>query len=53
MKGRHLFNIQSNVKAKNNFKGYRREDIVFTRSRLGHSGLNKTLKLVAKHPSNM
>ena len=49
--GRHLFNIQSNVKAKKNFKGHRRD--VLTRLRLGHSALNKTLKLVAKHPSGV
>ena len=33
--------------------GYRREEIVLTRLRLGHSALNKTLKLIGKHQTGL
>lgn len=32
---------------------YRREHIIISRLRLGHTGLNKTMHLLKKHPSGM
>ena len=52
-KGRHLYNVQKSVKVRRVGSGQRREEIVLTRLRLGHSGLNKTLKLMGKHESGL
>ena len=40
-KGRHLYQIQKSVKETRAGSGYRREEMVLTRLRLGHCALNK------------
>ena len=46
VKGRHLFNIQESTRINRVGSGKRREEIVLTRLRLGHSALNKNLKII-------
>lgn len=50
-KGRHLYAIQSKVGAVKNRGGNRKEEIVMTRLRIGHSNLNSTLHIIGKHPT--
>ncbi|XP_013870655.1 uncharacterized protein LOC106522257 [Austrofundulus limnaeus] len=50
-KGRHLFKIQQNVGKMEIIGGNRKEQVILTRLRLGHTGLNKTLHLLGKHPT--
>ena len=52
-KGRHLYHIDKSVKTKRVRSGLRREDIIMTRLRIGHSGLNKTLKVIGKHEDGL
>ena len=49
VKGRHLYNIQESIRVKRIGSGKRKEEVVLTRLRLGHSALNKTLQVVGKH----
>lgn len=49
--GRHLYQMKKEVRESRVQGSYRREEIVITRLRLGHSGLNKTLHLIGKHGS--
>jgi len=51
IKGRHLYAIQSKVGAVKNKGGNRKEEIVMTRLRIGHSNLNGTLHIIGKHPT--
>lgn len=47
-KGRHYYSIQKSIKVKG-FKGkYRRDEVIFSRLRLGHTGLKSTLYLMTK-----
>lgn len=50
-KGRHLYAIQSKVGAVKNRGGNRKEEIVMTRLRIGHSNLNSTFHIIGKHPT--
>ncbi len=52
-KGRHLYQIQRNVKEDRVGRGNRREEAVMTRLRLGHFSLNKTLKMIGKHQTGL
>lgn len=45
-KGRHLYQIQREVKCSVTGRGNRREETVISRFKLGHCLLNKTLKLI-------
>ena len=48
-KGRHLYNIQKQVD-KGRMEGRnRKEENLITRLRIGHTGLNYTLKVIGKH----
>ncbi len=47
-KGRHIYQIQRNVKEDRVGSGNRREEAVMTRLRLEHCSLNKTLKMIGK-----
>ncbi|MGL5597690.1 MAG: ribonuclease H family protein, partial [Aeromonas sp.] len=52
--GRHLYNIQKKVGLQINETGSdfkRREEVIITRLRLGHSSLNGNLHKIRKHPS--
>ena len=50
-KGRHLYNIQKQVdKGRMEGRGWR-DDNIITRLRIGHTGLNYTLKIIGKHPT--
>ena len=49
LKGRHLYRIQDRIRVKRLGSGNRKEEVVLTRLRLGHSALNKTLQIVGKH----
>ncbi len=50
-KGRHLYNIQKQVGLVRNSYGNRKEDIIISRLRIGHSNLNKSLQMIGKHDS--
>ncbi len=52
-KGRHLYQIQREVKCSVIGSGDRREETVISRLKLGHCLLNKTLKLIGKHDTGM
>lgn len=52
-RGRHLYQIQQNVRPSRIAGKGRREEIVITRLRIGHSALNKTLKIIGKHNSGL
>ncbi len=45
-KGHHLYNIQKQVGLVRNSYGNRKEDIIISRLRTGHSNLNKSLKII-------
>lgn len=49
--GRHLYNIQQLVGGSRSWNGSRRVGAVMTRLRIGHSGLNKSLFKIGKHPT--
>ncbi|KAL2077950.1 hypothetical protein ACEWY4_025635 [Coilia grayii] len=49
LKGRHLYSIQPSVNALCTLSGDRSRQVVLTRLRLGHCGLNSTLHLIHKH----
>ena len=53
VKGRHLYNIQESIRVKRIGSGNRKEEVVLTRLRLGHSALNKTLQVVGKHEDGL
>jgi len=50
-KGRHLYNIQPEVGIGRIESRSRREESIITRLRIGHTGLNSSLKLIGKHPT--
>ena len=52
-KRRHLYQIQKSVKVNRLCSGNRREKTVFTRLRLGHCALNKSLKMIGKHQTGL
>ena len=52
-RGRHLYQIQQNVRTARVAGKGRREEIVMTRLRIGHSALNKMLKLIGKHNTGL
>ena len=47
--GRHLYSIQNKVSCKRVPAGNRREEIVLSRLRIGHTGLNHSLWRIGKH----
>ena len=47
-KGRHLYRIQDSIQVKRLGSSNRKEEVVLTRLRVGHSALNKTLHVVGK-----
>ncbi|CAJ1048534.1 hypothetical protein ANANG_G00129960%2C partial [Xyrichtys novacula] len=49
--GRHFYRIQSQVGGGRVFGRSRKEEVAITRLRLGHTGLNSTLKIIGKHPT--
>ncbi len=49
LKSRHLYNIQKQVGKERICFNNRKEDIIFTRLRIGHSGLNNSLFTIGKH----
>lgn len=49
--GRHLYNIQKQVGLGRRLGRNRKEEAVITRLRIGHSGLNKALHTIGKHPT--
>ena len=51
-KGRTYYNIQKSISAKCVTREYRREEVVLTRLRLDHTGLNKTLFIIGKSNSD-
>ena len=50
-KGRHLFQVQRKVGEGRMAGRDRREEAIFTRLRVGHSLLNKSLNVIGKHPT--
>lgn len=50
-KGRHLYNIQPEVGIGRTECRSRREESIITRLRIGHTGLNSSLKIIGKHPT--
>lgn len=52
-KGRHLYAIQKKVGKGRKRGRNRREESIITRLRVGHTGLNKTLHLISKHPTGL
>ncbi len=50
-KGRHLYNIQPEVNIGRTESRSRREESIITRLRIGHTGLNSSLKIIGKHPT--
>lgn len=50
-KGGHLLQVQRKVGEGRTAGRDRREEAIFTRLRVGHSQLNKTLKVIGKHPT--
>ncbi len=53
VKGRHLYNIQKQVGKGRICLNNRREDIIITRLRIGHSGLNHSLFIIGKHQTGL
>ncbi|XP_042577005.1 uncharacterized protein LOC122136668 [Cyprinus carpio] len=53
LKGRHLYNIQKQVGKGRICFTNRKEDIIITRLRIGHSGLNHSLFIIGKHQSGL
>ncbi len=52
-KGRHMYEIQPKVGKSRYSGGYRREENILSRLRIGHTGLNKTMQLMSMHPTVM
>ena len=53
-RGRHYYQFQSKVNGGRKFSnGSRREEVIITRLKLGHSALNKTLQVMGKHPTGL
>ena len=53
-KGRHYYQFHSKVNGSRTCRnGSRREEVIITRLKLGHSALNKTLQLMGKHPTGL
>ncbi len=52
-KGRHMYEIQPKVGKSRYSGGNRREENILSRLRIGHTGLNKTMQLMSKHPTVM
>jgi len=52
-KGRHLYEIQSNVDRSRSMGAKRKEQVIIRRLRIGHSNLNSTLWIIGKHPTGM
>jgi hypothetical protein len=50
-KGRHLFQIQRKVREGRTAGRDRREEAIFTRLRVAHSLLNKSLNVIGTHPT--
>ena len=53
VKGRHYYDSQKSIRVKKVGSGRRKEEMVLTRLRLGHSALNKTLQLIGKHQNGL
>lgn len=54
MKGRHFYNIQGKLKQSNiNHNISRREYIIFTRLRMGHTSLNANNYIIGKHNTGL
>lgn len=53
IRGRHLYSIQRRVGSEMSRGGSRREEVVMTRLRIGHSNLNETLHIIGKHPTGL
>lgn len=51
--GRHLYNIQEKVSYNKTVAGNRREESVISRLRIGHSGLNQSLRRIGKHQTGL
>ncbi len=53
-KGRWYYNIVKSVGKKDQFYGrHRKEEVMISRLRMGHTGLNSTLALMGKHGNGM
>ncbi|XP_055499259.1 uncharacterized protein LOC129701820 isoform X1 [Leucoraja erinacea] len=52
-KGRRLYSLQNRVGITARRGGNRREQVVLTRLRIGHTHLNSTLKILGKHPTGL
>ena len=52
-KGRHLYRVQKKVGGVHNMGGSRREQVVMSRIRIGHSCLNEGLRVMGKHASGL
>ncbi|KAG5847791.1 hypothetical protein ANANG_G00129960, partial [Anguilla anguilla] len=50
-KGRHLYKIPNKVGMVRNSGTDRREQVIVSRIRIGHSNLNSTLFIIGKHPT--
>lgn len=48
--GRHLYNIQKQVAISTRKGRGPREEVLVSRLRIGHAGLNSTLHRIRKHP---
>ncbi len=51
--GRHLYEIQREVGVVRITKRSIKEETILTRLRVGHTMLNKTLKIINKHPAGL
>ena len=51
--GRHLYSIKPQVKNGEIWGRNQREEIILTRLRIGHAGLNHTLSKMGKHPTGL
>lgn len=52
-KGRHLYEIQRKVGISRSRGANRKEQVIISRLRIGHSNLNSTLLIIGKHPTGM
>lgn len=51
--GRHYYRIQEKVGCRRVCTGNNKTEGIITRLRMGHTGLNKTLHLIGKHPTGL
>ncbi len=51
--GRHLYNIQEKVRGGRMRGRNRKEEVLLTPLRIGHTGLNQTLCKIGKHPTGL